>query len=678
MNTSESAVKPATKCLCLRITPKCNMSCSWCCAAKGRGHTELDIPWTDITMEKLWQYYGSEKENITFISITGGEPLLEYPRIMQIIRRIRDTDKTRGARTSILIHTNASLLTGEMRDFFNKNKVSINISVKIRGEKGLDNLARKARVGAEIFNLIRTLDNYAIRYVVLRKEEYAEDVLQMHRLFPNADVISVATDQTAYDEWTDEDVEHELAQMTKLYSLAPDLVKWCAHCNTLGDTVVEKQEFISFHGTGDVTYSHGKGNAVYETNELFGMPQQYVTRLREGMMKILTQTTVTPKIQLEKLPQIPLSIQILTNLDCNLRCTYCYECKGKGRNESDYRAFIKSMLTENSVQGTNREVILELIGGESLLYPAYLDKICTAVQEIMDEMGCTGPLTISLSTNGTLIAENKDVQDFLRKWRPHIGFSVDGTREIHDACRLDAKGKGSYDRAVAGWEWTKTNLCPRRLGVKATYCHETIDRWAEGVINLINLGFTEIAANVVFEEIWTLDDAMTVADQMIRVVDYLFDNGLEDKVHIFQINHGEMNMLRYNPESGPKTTNHCGTCTHMRCLGFDGKVYGCNRFCTMKEPIPIGYTDNKGIKITNPILCEEVAKQYDVWPEECKKCEYGQQCPSCSAIPYEQDGPEAFFARKPQCGFTHAMVAARLYFQNRLLEKEAQDELAPE
>ena len=171
---------------------------------------------------------------------------------------------------------------------------------------------------------------------------------------------------------------------------------------------------------------------------------------------------------------------------------------------------------------------------------------------------------------------------------------------------------------------------------------------------------------------------MTVADQMIRVVDYLFDNGLEDKVHIFQINHGEMNMLRYNPESGPKTTNHCGTCTHMRCLGFDGKVYGCNRFCTMKEPIPIGYTDNKGIKITNPILCEEVAKQYDVWPEECKKCEYGQQCPSCSAIPYEQDGPEAFFARKPQCGFTHAMVAARLYFQNRLLEKEAQDELAPE
>lgn len=383
---------------------------------------------------------------------------------------------------------------------------------------------------------------------------------------------------------------------------------------------------------------------------------------------MLTQATTLPEIRPESFPQIPLSIQILTNLDCNLRCTYCYECKGKGRNESAYRAFIKSMLTENGVQDTNREVILELIGGESLLYPAHLDEICTAAREIMDEMGCKGSLTISLSTNGTTITESPEAQDFLRKWRPHVGFSIDGTQDIHDACRIDTTGSGSYDRAVAGWEWAKENLCPKRLGVKATYCHETIGRYAEGVKNLINLGFTEIAANVVFEEIWTLDDAMIIADQMIQVVDYLFDNGLEDKVHIFQINHAEMDMRHYNPEGGPKTTNHCGTCTHMRCLGFGNKIYGCNRFCTMKEPIPIGRMDGDKIVIDKHDFCDEVAKQYASWPDECKTCPYGQQCPSCSAIPYEQDGPEAFFARKPQCGFTHAMVAARLYFKQRLLE----------
>ena len=170
---------------------------------------------------------------------------------------------------------------------------------------------------------------------------------------------------------------------------------------------------------------------------------------------------------------------------------------------------------------------------------------------------------------------------------------------------------------------------------------------------------------------------MTIAEQMFRVVDYLFDNGLEDKVHIFQINHAEMDMLHYNPESGPKTTNHCGTCTHMRCLGFDAKVYGCNRFCTMPYPISIGYADKKGIKITNQALCDEVAKQYELWPDECKHVH------TASNAPHARPSHTSRTARKPSLLVNRSvvhprMVAARLYFQNRLLEKEAQDELAPE
>ena len=127
-----------------------------------------------------------------------------------------------------------------MCDFINKNNVSHNISVKVNGEKGLENLIRKATVGADIFKLIDTLKNYAVRYVVLRNEEYAEDVLLMRSIFPSASCISVATDQTAYDEWTDADVKHEITQMKKLAMLAPDMAQWVTHCNTLGDIGTEK------------------------------------------------------------------------------------------------------------------------------------------------------------------------------------------------------------------------------------------------------------------------------------------------------------------------------------------------------------------------------------------------------------------------------------------------------
>ena len=366
--------------------------------------------------------------------------------------------------------------------------------------------------------------------------------------------------------------------------------------------------------------------------------------------------------------QMPLQIQILTNLDCNLRCTYCYENKGRGLNDiKQMKNFVTARLKD--AEG-NQDVILDFIGGESLLYPDVLDELVTHAHVIQKGIGHTGKITVSLSTNGTLIDEDKKVQDFLLKWRPCVGFSIDGTKEIHDACRIDTEGSPSYDRAVAGWYWTRQHLCPKCCGVKATYTHTTIGRYAEGVINLIKLGFIEIAANVVFEEQWTKEEAPIIYKQMQKVIDYLFEKKLQNTVHIFQINNADLDMRHYKAE-GRKAQNHCGTCTHMRTIGFDGLVYGCNRFCSMKNPIPIGYMDGKKIVITpsGREFTEEVTAQYKEWPQECLECKYANQCPSCSAIPYEQDGPKAFFARKPQCGFTYAIVAARLYFKYRLLSK---------
>ena len=234
--------------------------------------------------------------------------------------------------------------------------------------------------------------------------------------------------------------------------------------------------------------------------------------------------------------KMPLQIQILTNLDCNLRCTYCYENKDRGTN--DYTAmtdFIYARYEENFSDllaygdEINRDVVIDFIGGETLMYPEMLDELCLYAHWLhYSRFHSKGNLTFNISTNGTLIVR-QDVRDFLLKWKNHIslGFSIDGTKEIHDDCRIDTHGKGSYDRAVAGYEWAKKNLCSHRIGVKATYCHKTIDRYAEGVINLIKLGFTNIAANVIFEETWTKEEAPSIASQLNAVTNYLFDNGLE-------------------------------------------------------------------------------------------------------------------------------------------------------
>lgn len=378
---------------------------------------------------------------------------------------------------------------------------------------------------------------------------------------------------------------------------------------------------------------------------------------------------------------IPVTLQILTNKDCNLRCKYCYE-QDKARGKNDIHA-IKAYIThclESVLAGLPHEeaekkrehsqLTVEFIGGESLLYPDLLDAACSHVMAEADRLAISNAPHLSITSNGTQFGR-EDVRDFIRRWGRflYVGLSIDGIRETHDVNRIDTAGKGTYERAVDGFAWLRETLCPQRISVKATYNHATIDRYGEGVINLIRLGFTNIAANVVFEEDWNLEEAPMLRDQILLVADHLIDNNLVESVRVHQLNPLGLDLASFRLP-WRREANHCGSCTHMRCLGYDGKVYGCHRFATMDAPLPIGHLDPAGdnIVITKPELIAEVADLHSRWPEDCRTCGIGQLCASCAAIPWEvsRDDPAAFLARKGQCGFTLARVTAILYLKERL------------
>jgi uncharacterized protein len=54
----------------------------------------------------------------------------------------------------------------------------------------------------------------------------------------------------------------------------------------------------------------------------------------------------------------------------------------------------------------------------------------------------------TIQTNGTLLDDRWC--EFFRKHRFLVGISIDGPRELHDACRTDAAGKGTFDRVMKG------------------------------------------------------------------------------------------------------------------------------------------------------------------------------------------------------------------------------------
>jgi sulfatase maturation enzyme AslB (radical SAM superfamily) len=201
-------------------------------------------------------------------------------------------------------------------------------------------------------------------------------------------------------------------------------------------------------------------------------------------------------------------------------------------NDINYiKKYLDEQLTINPplLYGAN----IEIIGGESLLYPKLMTEITEYALKLSRERQI--PLNFLLSTNGTLF-DNPEVREFIEKYGKYyeMGVSIDGPKEIHDKHRRYLVGEGStYDKIIPHLLWLFKYS--KTLGVKATFTNETIFHISDSVIHLINLGFTQIGAKPAYEYPLSLKDGNKIALELIKIIDYLIDNNLEEKIHFFQL-----------------------------------------------------------------------------------------------------------------------------------------------
>ncbi len=362
--------------------------------------------------------------------------------------------------------------------------------------------------------------------------------------------------------------------------------------------------------------------------------------------------------------------QIMTNLNCNLDCTYCYEKKvGRQNTVENIRTFLNAMFERD--KDRNGPVVIDIIGGEPMLYP----DLAYAAMEIANELAAkNGRACVhgALSTNGTCFGDpgaRKFIEDF--RTQLMVGVSIDGIKEIHDKHRFyktDAT-QGSYDKIVESLPWLLDTLGRRAVNVKHTMTEETSQAMAESYFNLVDLGFAKITQNLVFEGHYDADFGMRLFQQLRPIMDHWAGQGWYNSIEYLEITSKTMpDYLSYLAKP-PKDErrNACGTCTHMHCLGFDGEVYGCNRFLTMNQPGKvIGSLDHdKQIIVPSDNgLLEEVKEQWKHKAEDpiCGKCPLRNECSNCVASAYESPlGIEEHQKSRYMCGWTHAMSVAKIY-----------------
>ncbi|MDR1559142.1 MAG: radical SAM peptide maturase, CXXX-repeat target family [Clostridiales bacterium] len=370
------------------------------------------------------------------------------------------------------------------------------------------------------------------------------------------------------------------------------------------------------------------------------------------------------------------TIDIVVTESCNLNCSYCYESsKGSGKvmTRETGRRVVDQILSNSSIRkyldpdGGARALVLDFIGGEPLLQIDLIDYICDYFKyQVYKQNHQFQNYMFSMSTNGTLY-HDAAVQKFIRKnkGRLSVTISIDGDKELHDACRVFHDGTGSHGVVEAN-----VRRAVKEIGLnstKVTIAPENLRYLSANIPYLVSLGLTAVNANVVFENVWKPKDAELFYSELIKLADWLIEDRHYESCDISLFS--ERIGLPLTPEDN---NNWCGGTGLMLAVGTDGGLYPCiryMRYCLANQPelrignVCDGITEQRTIQELNAITRRSQSA------DECFNCPVASGCAWCSGYNYDCFGTpnkRATFI----CGMHKARVKANEYYWTKLREAE--------
>ena len=361
---------------------------------------------------------------------------------------------------------------------------------------------------------------------------------------------------------------------------------------------------------------------------------------------------------------------------CNMACTYCYQ-HNKGKHSMPFevgRAFIDMILDAGERTGTYITstkcdgAVIDFIGGEPWLE---IDLIARLSDYFMGELfRRKHPWAIkfmfSVCSNGLMHFDPR-VQAYIKRHRGHLSYnvSIDGSKELHDSCRIDLSGHGTYDRAIAAVD--NYRAMGGRMGSKMTIAPGNVDQVGAAVAAMVERGYRHINLNCVYEEGWELCHASELYWQLHRVTDWLFSSGLEEEVtlSIFSRHCG-------HPLTERDDRNWCGGTGLMLAVDWKGDIYPCLRYMessvgSRREPYVIGNIYDgirRRAEHCQRVDCMACVTRRSQSTDECWSCPIAQGCGWCSAYNYEVFGTPDKRATYICC-MHKARVLANVYYWRR-------------
>lgn len=131
---------------------------------------------------------------------------------------------------------------------------------------------------------------------------------------------------------------------------------------------------------------------------------------------------------------------------CNIACKYCYLPQ---RNDTSSMSLdtVRAVFEKVFASGWSQPWLTVIWhAGEPLVMPASYYEAAFALIEELRPDGME--VRHAIQTNGMLI--NTTWCEFFKRWNVGLGVSIDGPQHIHDIHRVTRKGRGTFDKTIAG------------------------------------------------------------------------------------------------------------------------------------------------------------------------------------------------------------------------------------
>lgn len=298
---AETSIVSPIKSMCLHIAHDCNLRCKYCFASTGDFGTgrklmpfETGKAAIDFLLEK-----SVDRENLD-VDFFGGEPLMNFEVVKEIIAYARSNEKEYGKHFDFTITTNGMLLNDENIDFINQEMH--NVVLSLDGRKEVNDRMRTRVDGSGSYDKIlpnfkklvekRGDKEYYVRGTYTKYNlDFSEDVMHIYEAgFDQISVEPVMEKPEIEYALIEEDLEQIYQEYDKLAERLSEVKKKGGFINFFhfmidlnqGPCVVKR---LRGCGSGNEYVSVTPDGDIYPCHQFVGMEEYKMGNLSDGTFR---------------------------------------------------------------------------------------------------------------------------------------------------------------------------------------------------------------------------------------------------------------------------------------------------------------------------------------------------------------------------------------------------------